>query len=120
MQFRDVIIRYSAGENNPNFPQELIDHCAQMQRVPPDAEVFLGDPDYDIKTLHSSAGFRDAYVRFGAARTNLVVNWKSGMQHQISPDGLSWTHAPGRALKYSVTYTSGQTSIEVFMGIHFV
>mgnify|MGYP001227064729 FL=1 len=52
MLFKKVFVRWSAGENvDPaNVPQPLKDYCQSLQDVPPQYEVFIGDPDIDSKT----------------------------------------------------------------------
>ncbi len=132
MEFRNIEVRFSAGKNVKEIPKALKEYCAALEGVPPNAEMFLGDPDLDLRTLHASAGFRDAVVRLGLVlekgqdpkigkvlHSNLVVDWKSPTQHEISPNGQTWTDSDGTALKYTVTYTTREGTSTVYMGILF-
>ncbi|MBL8858092.1 MAG: hypothetical protein JNL28_06295 [Planctomycetes bacterium] len=120
MEFRPIMVRGSAGEDVLPIPELLVLYCKALEDVPPSTEVYLGDPEYDVRTLHSSAGFRDALVRYGTRDYDaLVVDWSRPEQHEINDTGTKWTPVMGTALKYVVAYTEGETTTTVYMGIGF-
>lgn len=122
MEFKRILVRPSLGEGVA-LPDEhiIIDYCQALQRIPPSTEVYTGDVEIDVGTLHASAGTRDAVVRSGTSDFDeLVVDWTSGEQHQISENGQSWTEVDGTALKYAVAYPDANGDPQAaYMGILF-
>lgn len=122
MELRYVHIRANAGDGAPasHIPALLTEYCTDMEYVPPDTEIYLADPRYDQRTLHSSASFRDAIVRLRRPGhyDALTVLWKTAALHEIDPTGVYWRNPQWGALRYDVEYDDG-SGRTYYMGILF-
>ncbi len=132
MEFRPILVRCSAGKKVKDIPKELVAYKEALQGVPPTTEIFTGDPDLDLKTLHASLGFRDAFVRLGLVEVGgvpkldgnslhsaLKLDWKSGTQHEISDNGQDWVETLGRSIKYEVALSDGRSTKTVYLSVQF-
>jgi hypothetical protein len=121
MEFKQMFVRPSGGENGGDVPEILQEYCDAMQRAQPRVAVYFGDDELDLGTLHSSASFKDGLVRLSDDSnrfSSLTVAWSSGYQHEVTQDGV-WRDVDGTALKYEVTYTEDGTPTTLYMGILF-